>query len=133
MSTEHKSTPLTYLFDKVEAYFKTTSELLKLQAVQRSSESIAGVVSVIVLSILFLHFFIFLNLSIAIWISNWLGSFTQGFLLFGLFYLIVFSLLYWKREEWIIQPIKERIAEETLKNYKDDMDNKESNTQSFTS
>ena len=111
---EQKSSHIAEVIEKTEKYIKTTTDLLRMQAIQKTAESVSGVVTIVILAIVFLHFFIFLNLSLALWVSTWVNNYFQGFLLFGMFYGLIFVILYIKREKWLKIPIKEKIIEEAL-------------------
>jgi hypothetical protein len=111
---EQKSSHISEVIEKTEKYIKTTTDLLRMQVIQKTAESVSGVVTIMILAIVFLHFFIFLNLSLALLVSTWVGNYFQGFLLFGMFYGLLFFILYIKRKKWLKIPIKEKIIEEAL-------------------
>lgn len=111
----HKESHIASVIEKTESYIKTTTELLKMQAIQKTAESFSGVVTIVIIGIVFLHFFIFLNLGLALWVSTLVNSYFLGFLIFGLIYGVVFIALYINRENWLMLPIREKIIEEAMK------------------
>lgn len=77
----------TLLKDAVE-YGKTNLEIVKLKAVDKTSEVVASFVFQTILFVLVFSIIVFLNLGLAIWIGKLLGQLYLGFFVMAAFYLL---------------------------------------------
>lgn len=87
------------LLEKVKEYGKTSVELIKLKAVDRSSDFLSKFIFHLILSIfIFLGIFT-LNIAAALWIGDLLGKTYFGFLIVTGFYvfLVIILLLFRKK------------------------------------
>ena len=81
------------LLEKVEAYGKTSFELLKLKALAKTADVSSSLISRM-LFILFLSFFLLtLNIAAALWIGDLLGKNYYGFLIVAGFYALASVIL----------------------------------------
>jgi hypothetical protein len=87
------------LFDRVKEYGKTSVELIKLKAVDRSSDFLSKFIFHLILSIfLFLGIFS-LNIATALWVGDLLGKTYFGFLaVTGFYVLLVIILLLFRKK-----------------------------------
>jgi hypothetical protein len=76
---EEKSTFMEPLFEKVEAYGKSSIELLKLSTIQKSA-AIVSVLTVRIILVLFIGLVILnLNIGVALWLGNIINNMYRGF------------------------------------------------------
>ena len=81
------------LLEKVEAYGKTSFDLLKYKALDKTAEVSSALVSRIILILAILFFVTALNIAIALWIGDVLGKAYYGFLIVAGFYAVVSLVL----------------------------------------
>jgi phosphoglycerol transferase MdoB-like AlkP superfamily enzyme len=96
---EDKATPIESLFERAEAYGKTSLNLLKLKAIDKSSELISTIMSWLIVVIVAALFFIILNIGIALWLGEILGKTYYGFFIVAGIYAVlgVFFILWAKK------------------------------------
>ena len=93
MEMEEKSTFMEPLFERAEAYGKSSFELLKLNALQKSA-SIISLLAVRIILVLFVGLVILnLNIGVALWLGNVLNNIYFGFFCVAAFYLIIVGIL----------------------------------------
>lgn len=98
---ENKTTILDPLLERAEIYGKTSLQLMKLQAVEKTTEVTAHIYSRFIAIFVLLLFFIMISIGVAIWIGNFLGEVYYGFLCLSGFYLIIWSAIYFFMHNWI--------------------------------
>jgi len=111
---EEKPTVVEAVFEKAEAYAKTSIDLFKLKTVDVMSTAAANAVAVIAVSIAFTIFFILANIGLAIWIGVLLGNTYYGFFCVAGFYLLVGIILFAFRDKIIKKPISDAIINQVL-------------------
>ena len=82
---------LESLVDRVTDYGKTSYELVKLQAVDKSSDVVSSVIPHTVVLILVSSFMLFFNLGLAFWLGEILGKIFYGFFIVAAFYVLTGS------------------------------------------
>ncbi len=82
------------LLDRAERYGKTTLELIKLKALDKSADITSGLVSRLFLAIVASIFTITLNIAIALWLGSLLGASYYGFFIVASFYGLICIVLY---------------------------------------
>ena len=110
-------TPVTLaetMFEKVEAYAKTTIELTKLKAVETSAKVVTSIVSRVSVVVIFSLFVLVLNIGIALLLGDLLGKTYYGFFIVAAFYLLAGILLHYYMHKWIKKPISEMIIKQVL-------------------
>jgi hypothetical protein len=80
---------LESLFEKAVDYGKTSFELAKLQALDKSSDIVSTVVPRTIAIVLFSSFMLFLNLGFSLWLGEILGKIYYGFFVVATFYGVV--------------------------------------------
>lgn len=103
------------LFERIKHYAKTSVELFKLKAIDRSADLVSTLAArlVIILSIFF--FFLVLNIALALWIGEMLGRTSSGFFIIAGSYALAGILLYFFRDKWIKVPLRNLIISQSLK------------------
>lgn len=102
------------LVERAEEYGKTSLELLKLKAVDKTAELTSTFISrgvvVLVLSI----FIVFMNIGLALWLGDLLGKAYFGFICVAGFYGIIGSVLYFFMHNWIKKRVSNSIILQLL-------------------
>lgn len=106
---EEKATLIGSLVEKTEDYAKTSIELLKLQALDKSTSAISSLASIVIILISSLFIISMINIGAALWICQLMGNSYSGFFIVALFYAILSVVLYIFREEIVKTPISKRI------------------------
>ena len=109
------ATPIELLFEKAEDYSKTTIELFKLNAIDKSADVVSSLVSRLAVFIAVALSVLIINIGFALWIGLLLGNSFYGFFIIGTFYAIVALLLHVFRHAWIKYPVSNSIITQMLK------------------
>lgn len=112
---EDKTQQVESLLEKAQQYGKTGLELLKLKAVDRSSEAISVIGSIWAVVIPAVLFFILCNIGLALWIGEAIGSVYLGFFIMAGFFLLVAAVVFACRIRFIKRPLKNFIIRQLLK------------------
>lgn len=102
---EAKATIIGSLFEKTEDYAKTSIDLIKLQALDKSANAVSSAVSVFVILISTLCVITMVNIGAALWIGKLIGSYYSGFFIVAIFYAVVSLVLYIFKDSIIKTPI----------------------------
>lgn len=106
---EEKTNLFEELIEKAEGYGKTSIELLKLKAVDKTSDVTSSIVSRFALVIVLSMFIILLNIAAALWLGDVLGKSYYGFLVVASFYGIIAIIIF------LIHPwIKKRVTDSII-------------------
>ncbi len=97
---EDQTNLIESLYEKTKDYGKTSIELIKLKAIDKSSDLISSLLPGIIIFIFITLFFLIFNIGLAIWIGQLLGNVCYGFFIIAAFYGlagIIFHLFFRKR------------------------------------
>lgn len=109
------ATPIATLIERVEDYSKSTFELFKFHAIDKSADVVSSLVSrLAILTAVALSIFI-LNIGIALWLDKHLGGAYYGFLIIGGFYVLIAILLHVFRHQWLKYPVSNSIIKRMRK------------------
>jgi hypothetical protein len=108
-------TPIETLFERAENYSKTSLELLKLSAVEKSADVASSFTVRLVIIMVVALFTLVTNIGVALWIGEGMGKSYYGFFAVAIFYAIVAVLLYVFRHEWIKTPVSNSIISQLMK------------------
>ena len=111
---ENIATNIERLYLKAESYTKTSFELVKLRAIDKTSQIISSLAVVISVALIIAMFSLFLNIGIALYICNQINDMAAGFLIVSGFYLIASIVVYIFRNNWIKKPIDDLIVGKLL-------------------
>ena len=119
------ATNFEQLYNKAVLYTKTSLELAKLKAIDKTSDIISSLAVIISISMIVAMFTLFLNIGIALWIGEILNNLSLGFLIISGFYVIVAIIVYVLRKSLIKEPIDNLIVSKLLetKNRENDITN----------
>ena len=102
------------LFWHAEDYLETKVELLKLKAIDKSSDVVSSIVARMVIALFIASFFLMLNIGVALLIGRGIGEVYYGFFIVAGFYLIGIAILYFLRNKWLKVPIGDLIIKSIL-------------------
>ncbi len=95
-------------------YLETRLDLLKLQAVNKSSDVTSSVVSRMII-LLMVSFAIFiLNMGLALWVGELLGKVYLGFFVIAGFYMLIGLILHFFRNSLLKEPVSTMIIKKML-------------------
>src|SRR3954464_7929626 len=86
------------------SYLETRLDLLKLKAIDKSSEAASSIVSGLATVILAIFALFLLNVGLALWIGYLLGKSYLGFFVLAGFYILLAVLLHFFKDSWIKKP-----------------------------
>ena len=109
------ATPIATLFERAEEYSKSTIQLFKLNAIDKSADVISSLISRIAVLIMVALSILIINIGVALWIGKLLGEPFYGFFIIGAFYSVMAILLHLFRHQWIKYPISNSIIKQILK------------------
>lgn len=112
---ENQASSFEILFEKASDYIETRVELLKLQAVDKSTDVASSVTSKIIIAILILFFLVMANIGVALLIGDALGKVYWGFFIVAGFYLLVGLIFYAFRNQLLKTPMSNYIVKNILK------------------
>lgn len=107
------------LIDKIEQYSKTTIELYKLKAIDKSTDVFASLASRIIIFIIIALFFIVLTMGVALYLGEVLGKTYYGFFAVAGFYGVVAIILFIIRKPYIEKTFNDYIINQIFKEKKD--------------
>ena len=112
---ENNTSTIETLFEKAEDYTRTTAELVKLKAVDKTADVVSSMLSRGAVSIVFVMFAFLANVGLSFWIGDLLGKDYYGFFAVSGFYLLVSILLYVFRDALIKLPVSNFMIVRMLK------------------
>jgi hypothetical protein len=106
---------LESLLNSATDYGKTSYELLKLKALDKTSDIVSSVVPHSLVLIILSSFMLFLNLGIAFWLGEMLGKIFYGFLILAGFYLLIGVIIYFLMYNWLKKIVCNYVIKQMLK------------------
>ncbi len=85
---------LETLLERAEDYGKTTYELFKYNAIDKTTEVASEFASNLIVYVVFGVFIMLLSIGVALWIGELLGKFYFGFFIVSIAYLLMATVLY---------------------------------------
>lgn len=82
------------LFEKATDYGKTSLELVKLKAIDKTSDIVSSIIPHSVVFVVLVLFMLFLNLGIAFWLGEIMGKIFYGFFIVAAFYILTGIILH---------------------------------------
>ncbi len=86
-------------------YLETRLDLFYLNASDKASDIISSIAAVCLIAVSMIFVLLFLSIGAAIWIGHSFGETSIGFLIIGLFYLLVAIILFAFRSTFIKMPV----------------------------
>ena len=109
------ATPLASLIDRAENYVKTTLELFKLSAIDKSADVVSSLVSRLAVFMAVALSLLIINIGFALLLGKLLGDSFYGFFVIGGFYALLAFLLHIYRHQWLKYPVSNTIIKQLLK------------------
>jgi len=109
------TTPIETLFERAEDYSKTSIELFKLTAIDKSADVVSSLAVQFAIFMVAVLFTLVINIGIAMWLGELLGKQYYGFFVVAVFYALVMTLLFIFRHEWIKTPVSNSIITQMTK------------------
>jgi hypothetical protein len=103
------------LFERVTDYGKTSIELAKLKAIDKTSDVVSSFVPHAVVFILIASFLLFVNLGLAFWLGEILGKTCYGFFVVAGFYIFIGFFIHFFMHKWIKKVVYNYIIKLLLK------------------
>ena len=102
------------LFEKAEAYSKTTYELSKLKSLETTTIVVTSLMARLSVIIMVSVFVLLLTIGVALLLGDALGKAYYGFFIVGAFYLVAGIILHFFLLKWIKKPFSELIITQAL-------------------
>ncbi len=102
------------LFERIEAYSKTTYELSKLRLLETTTIVVSALIPRFFVLVMMALFALVLTFGIALLVGEWLGKYYYGFFVVAAFYLIAGILLHFFLHKWIKNPVSDLIIKQAL-------------------
>jgi len=102
------------LLDNAKEYMETRVELLKLQAIHKSSDVTSSLVSRVTIFLIIIFAVFLLNMGLAFWIGELLGKVYLGFFVVTGFYVLIAALLHIFKDSWLKEPVSSMIIKKML-------------------
>lgn len=111
MTMENSTNIYETLLKSATDYGKTSFELVKLKALDKTADVVSSVIPHSVAFVLIVSFLLFVNFGLALWLGELLGKIYFGFFIVAAFYglsVVVFYL-------FLKKPIKQAVCDYTIK------------------
>lgn len=102
---ETPSSSIELLFERVEAYSKTTIELSKLKALETTTGVATVLASRLIVFLMIAFFVLVLSIGVALFLGDLLQKAYYGFFIVAAFYLVLGVVLHYNLSTWIKKPI----------------------------
>jgi len=103
------------LFEKATDYGKTSFELAKLKAIDKTSDIVSSVIPHSAVIVLIASFMVFLNLGLAFWLGEIIGQIFFGFFIVAGFYILAGLVLHFFMHDWLKKKIYNYFIKQALK------------------
>lgn len=97
---EDNTKSIETLLERTSDYGKVSFELLKLKALDKTSDEVSSFVSHSIVTIILTSFILFLNLGAALWIGEMMGEMFYGFFVVAGFYAVIAFILHFFLHKW---------------------------------
>ena len=98
---EENSNLLETLLERASEYGKTSIDLVKLKALDKTTEIVSSVIPLSVVILLVVTSLLFLNLGLAFWLGEILGKTYYGFFIVAAFYVLAGIFIHFFLHKWI--------------------------------
>jgi hypothetical protein len=102
---ENSTATIEKLIEKAEIYSKTTLELCKYRAVNKSADIFSNLAVKVAMALVIVMFLLLVNVGLALWVGQELGEVYYGFFVVAFGYLCLGFLLYIFRYELVRNPV----------------------------
>jgi hypothetical protein len=102
------------LFERAEAYGRTTYELSKLKLLETTNIVVTSLIARLSVILMISMFSFVLSMGVALWLGDLLGKSYYGFFIVAVFYLLAGLILHIFLHRWVKKPISELIIKQAL-------------------
>jgi hypothetical protein len=106
---------LELLVERATDYGKTSVELVKLKALDKTADLVSAIIPLSVFILLISTFLLFLNLGIAFWLGEILGKVFYGFFIVAAFYILTGLIIRVFLNKWIKRLVGDYFIKRILK------------------
>ena len=110
---ESNATSIEGLFQKIKEYVDTRVDLIKLKSINKVSSFFSGLITSLVLLVLFALILLCFTVGLALLIGSWLGNIWGFFIVAGI-YIIIGLVLFSARTKLLKTPISNKLLKELL-------------------
>ena len=103
------------LLERASEYGKTSYELVKLKAVDKTSDVVSSFIPHSVVFVLIASFMLFLNLGLALWLGEILGKIFYGFFVVAGFYVLSGIVIHFFMHKWLKRIVSDYFIKHMLK------------------
>ena len=103
------------LLENTAEYGKTSIELAKLKALDKTSDVVSSLIPHSIVSALIGAFMLFITLGLAFWLGEILGKIYYGFFIVGTFYGLTGIFIHYIMHKWIKRTVCDSIIKNVLK------------------
>jgi hypothetical protein len=112
---EENAKLLELLLERAKEYGETSYELLKLKALDKTSEVVSSFVPLSVVVVIIASFLLFFNLGLALWLGELLGRIFYGFFVVAAFYVITGIVIHFFMHKWFKRSVGNYFIKQVLK------------------
>ena len=112
---EENTSSIESLIEKATEYGKTSFELAKLKALDKTSEVVSSLFSHTLVLVIIASFLLFLSLGLALWLGEILEKIYLGFFIVAAVYALVGILIHFFLHEWIKKCVGNNLIKQMLK------------------
>jgi len=106
---------LESLLERATEYGKTSYELVKLKALDKTTDVVSSLIPHSVVVIFIASFMLFLNLGLALWLGDILGKIFYGFFVVAGFYVITGIIIHFFMHKWFKRLVSNYFIRHVLK------------------
>jgi hypothetical protein len=112
---EENANLLETLLERASEYGKTSIELARLKALDKTTEIVSSVIPLSVVILLVASSLLFLNLGLAFWLGEVLGKIYYGFFIVAVFYVLAGIFIHFFLHKWIKRLVGDYFIKRVLK------------------
>ena len=112
---EDKTNIFESLLERASDYGTASYELVKLKAVDKTSDVVSSFIPHSVVIIMIASFFLFMNLGVAFWLGDLLGKLFYGFFVVAAFYVIIGIVIHFFMHNWLKRLLSDYFIKHVLK------------------
>ena len=98
---EEPTKSIESLLSKATEYGKTSYELIKLKALEKTSDALSSFIPNATVFLIIGSFLLFSSLGLAFWLGEILGRICYGFFAVAVFYAIIAIVLHFFMHQWL--------------------------------
>jgi len=112
---EENANIIESLIERTTEYGKTSFELIKLKALDKTSDVVSSFVPNSIVAVFYLSFLLFCSFGVALWLGEILGTIYYGFFVVAAFYGITGIFIHLFMHKWIKRVVGDSFVKQVLK------------------